>query len=108
MTTRSRVIVDEPPEVTEDGLNETLTPLGAPEAERLTDCAEPAVVAVETVAVVLAPRATVRVVGLTATEKSLVGVPPPTASCHSAYATPSAARFSTVALTLAVVSQARW
>ncbi|MEU5567467.1 hypothetical protein [Micromonospora musae] len=35
-------------------------------------------------------------------------VPSPTASCQSAYAMPSAARFRTVELMLAVVSQDRW
>ena len=83
------VIVAEPPEVTEDGLNETETPLGAPEAERLTVWALPLVVVVLTVAVVEAPGARLPEVGLTDTEKSLVGVPP-TASCQIAYAMPSA------------------
>ena len=43
-------IVDEPPEVIEAGLNETLTPAGAPAAVRLTACGAPAVVVVLTVA----------------------------------------------------------
>ena len=45
------VAVDEPPEVTDDGLNETVTPAGAPVADRLIVCAEPLVTAVATVVV---------------------------------------------------------
>ena len=40
------VSVDEPPDVTEAGLNEAVAPDGRPLADRLTDCAEPDVVAV--------------------------------------------------------------
>jgi hypothetical protein len=50
------VMVAEPPEVTDEGLNETVTPLGAPDADKATVWAEPLVVAVLTVAVVGATR----------------------------------------------------
>ena len=65
------VSVDEPPEVTDVGENEAVTPDGRPLALSDTDCAAPEVVAVETVAVALAPASTVPLVGLTAIEKSL-------------------------------------
>jgi hypothetical protein len=65
--------VDEPPEVTVDGLNDAVAPLGSPLAERLTDWAEPLVVAVPTVAVTDPPGAVEPEVGDTETEKSLVG-----------------------------------
>jgi hypothetical protein len=71
-------MVDEPPEVTEEGLNEAVAPAGRPEAERFTVWALPLVVAVETVAETEPPAVTEPEVGDTETEKSLVGggVPP--------------------------------
>ena len=66
--------VDDPPAVTEVGLSETVTPDGAPAADRLTLCAEPEVTAVFTVAVVDDPGLTAADVGVTETEKSFVGV----------------------------------
>jgi hypothetical protein len=65
------VMVDEPPLVTEVGLKLTLAPLGTPEAPRLTVCAEPEVVAVLIVDVVLSPWLTVPLVGEAEIEKSL-------------------------------------
>lgn len=67
------VSVEEPPEVTVAGLNEAVAPDGRPLAERLTDWADPLVVAVDTVAVAEPPGATDPEVGETETEKSLVG-----------------------------------
>ena len=67
------VIVDEPPEVTDAGLNEALAPLGKPLAERLTVWALPDVVAVLTVAVTEPPAAVDPEPGETEIEKSLAG-----------------------------------
>ena len=64
------VIVEEPPAVTDAGLNVTVTPLGCPLALRLTDCAAPLVTAVEIVDVPLAPCATLRLLGFALIEKS--------------------------------------
>jgi hypothetical protein len=74
----ANVTVDEPPAVTEVGLKDTVTPEGAPEAERLTDCAEPEVTAVLTCAVVDEPGFTEADAGKRESEKSLPGlvVPP--------------------------------
>ena len=66
------VAVDDPPAVTEDGANVTVTPVGAPLAANDTDCADPEVTAVLTVAAVVAPGATEPDVGLVLIEKSLV------------------------------------
>ena len=49
------VSVAELPAVTEVGLTETVTPDGAPDAARLTDCAEPLVTEVPIVDVVPEP-----------------------------------------------------
>src|SRR6478609_2881614 len=98
-----------PPLVTEDGLNETVAPDGAPLAVSDTLCALPELVEVETVALAAEPAWTVPVDGFTARVKSLSGVVvPPTEVFQIAYATPSAFRFSTVALMLEVVSQEEW
>jgi hypothetical protein len=65
------VSVDDDPAVTEDGENEAEAPLGSPLALSETDCAEPDVTAVETVALVPDPALTEADVGLTDSEKSL-------------------------------------
>ena len=57
------VIVEPCPEITDAGLNDIETPLGAPEALRLTDCAEPLVIAVEIATVPVVPVETVGLVG---------------------------------------------
>src|SRR4029453_8313744 len=67
------VIVDEPPEVTDGGLNDALAPPGRPLADRPTVCGLPEVVAVLTVAVIELPAVTVPDVGLTEMEKSFAG-----------------------------------
>ena len=72
------VTVEDVPAVTDAGLNDTDTPDGAPLEVNATDCAEPDVTAVLTVAVADEPAATVAEVGETATEKPFVGVPPVT------------------------------
>jgi hypothetical protein len=69
-----KVTVDEPPAVTDAGLKETVTPAGAPDADRLTDCAEPEVTAVLTVAVVDEPGFTAADAGESDSEKSLPGL----------------------------------
>jgi hypothetical protein len=66
-----KVSVEDEPELTVDGLNEAVTPLGRPLALSATDSELPEVTAVETVAVAFAPAATLTFVGLTETEKSL-------------------------------------
>jgi hypothetical protein len=83
------VNVDDEPELTDEGENDAVTPVGRPVALSETDSEVPDVTAVETVALPLEPAATLRFVGLTATEKSLdcvvagpspatpVGVPTP-------------------------------
>ncbi|PSK65733.1 hypothetical protein B0E53_02284 [Micromonospora sp. MH33] len=65
------VSVDEPPEVTEDGLNDAVAPLGRPDAENVTVCAVPLVVAVATVVETEPPAVTEPEVGESETEKSL-------------------------------------
>ena len=65
------VSVEEPPEVTDVGLNEAAAPAGRPLADSDTVCAVPAVVAVDTVAVAEVPGFTAAEFGLTETEKSL-------------------------------------
>src|SRR5438105_9899435 len=65
-----KVIVDEPPAVTEDGLKPTVVPAGWPVAVRSTFSAEPAVTVVEIVDVPDWPWSTVRLLGLAASEKS--------------------------------------
>ena len=67
------VIVDEPPAVTDDGLNDAPAPDGRPLADSDTVWAEPDVTAVDTVAVVDPPGATDPDVGDTEIEKSLPG-----------------------------------
>ncbi|HEY3632150.1 MAG TPA: hypothetical protein VGL21_14665, partial [Jatrophihabitantaceae bacterium] len=71
------VIVDDAPAFTDVGLNDTLTPDGAPLADSATLCADPEVTAVLTVAVVEAPGATDPDDGATEIEKSLPPPPPP-------------------------------
>jgi hypothetical protein len=66
------VNVDEPPEFTEVGLNDAVAPLGRPEADSDTDCAEPDVTAVEMVDVAEPPAVTVADDGLAEIEKSFV------------------------------------
>jgi len=63
--------VDEPPAVTEEGANDTLTPAGAPDADSDTDCATPDVTAVLTVVVAELPCTTDPEAGLAEIEKSL-------------------------------------
>ena len=67
------VRVDEPPDVTDVGLNVAVTPDGRPLAESATDCADPDVVAVLTVVVAELPAATEPEVGEAAMEKSFAG-----------------------------------
>jgi hypothetical protein len=69
----ANVTVDEPPAATDAGLKETVTPDGAPEADKLTDCADPEVTAVVTVAVAEEPGFTAADAGETESEKSLPG-----------------------------------
>jgi hypothetical protein len=64
------VNVDDEPELTVDGENDAVTPLGRPLALSATDSELPEVTAVETVAVAFEPAATLTFVGLTETEKS--------------------------------------
>ena len=66
------VIVELDPEFTDDGLNDTLTPLGAPDADNDTDSALPDVTAVLTEAVVELPAVTEPEAGDNETEKSLL------------------------------------
>lgn len=65
------VTVDDEPELTDDGENDAVTPLGRPLALKATDSELPEVTAVETVAEAFEPAATLTLVGLTETEKSL-------------------------------------
>jgi hypothetical protein len=51
------VRVDEAPDVTDAGLNETVDPAGPPVADNATDSAEPDVTAVDTVEVAVPPAA---------------------------------------------------
>src|SRR5438067_458837 len=63
------VSVDEPPLVTELGLKPAAAPLGRPEALSATVCADPEVVVVLTVEVMLPPWVTVPLLGETEIEK---------------------------------------
>src|SRR5574342_897459 len=65
------VMVDEPPAVTDGGLNDALAPAGRPLAENVTVSAEPEVTAVLTVALTEPPGAVEPEVGLPLMEKSL-------------------------------------
>jgi hypothetical protein len=97
------VSVEDEPELTDDGENDAVTPLGSPLALSETDCELPEVTAVETVAVAFEPAATVRFVGSTETEKSLwpveagpraatpFGVPSPVGP---SYPTPAVQRYA--------------
>jgi hypothetical protein len=67
----TNVIVDEPPALTDTGLNDTATPDGNPEADNDTDCADPDVTAVNTDTDTDPPAATEPDDGDTDTEKSL-------------------------------------
>ena len=67
------VKVAPPPEVTEEGEIEVVTPAGVAEADSATVCALPEVVAVAMVAVAELPATMLRLVGLAETEKSLAG-----------------------------------
>lgn len=69
------LIVELDPAVTEDGLNDTVTPPGWPAAESDTACAETELTAVLTVVVVDPPAVTEPELGETATEKSLLVEP---------------------------------
>src|SRR5436190_1517432 len=69
------VSVDDPPAVTEVGLNVAVAPVGRPDADSDTDSAVPEVTAVLTVAVVPLPAVTVPEFGLTEMEKSLPTTP---------------------------------
>ena len=64
------VSVEEPPALTEPGLNEIVTPEGRPLALRLTLWAAPLSTAVETVDVPFCPCATLMLLGLAEIEKS--------------------------------------
>ena len=63
--------MEDEPELTDDGENDAVTPVGSPLALSATDSEPPEVTAVETVAVAFDPPATLTFVGLTETEKSL-------------------------------------
>ena len=63
--------MEDEPELTDDGENDAVTPVGSPLALSATDSEPPEVTAVETVAVAFDPAATLTFVGLTETEKSL-------------------------------------
>src|SRR5262245_8274736 len=65
------VMVEEPPAVTDGGLNDALAPAGRPLAENVTVSAEPEMTAVLTVAFTEPPGAVEPEVGLTEMEKSL-------------------------------------
>src|SRR5580765_4664057 len=67
------VIVEEPPAVTDVGLNDTVAPDGTPLALNATDCAEPLVTAVEIADVPLAPWLTLTPAGDAEIEKSFGG-----------------------------------
>ena len=67
-----KVSVEDPPELTEVGLNVAEAPAGRPDADNATDCADPAVVVVEIVEVAELPAVTVADAGLAASEKSFV------------------------------------
>ena len=67
------VSVDDPPAVTDVGLNVAVAPDGSPDALSDTVCAEPEVTAVETVVVTELPWTTEPDVGLTEMEKSFGG-----------------------------------
>ena len=86
------VNVDDDPAVTDAGENDAVAPLGRPLALSATDCAEPEVTAVDTVALAPAPAVTLADVGLTESEKSLAGgldtVRPSTAVCEPVEAEP--------------------
>ena len=69
--------VDEPPELTDAGLNDTVDPAGAPVADSATVCADPEVTAVLIIAEVEPPCTTEPLDGLELIEKSLVTVLPP-------------------------------
>src|SRR6185312_10089371 len=69
------VIVDEPPALTDVGLNDTVTPVGTPDADSDTVCALPDVTAVFTVADVDPPAVTEPDDGDNDTEKSFVVAP---------------------------------
>src|SRR6478735_6224231 len=84
------VMVEDEPDCTDDGLNDTVTPLGAPDDDSATFCAEPLVVAVLTVAVTELPAVVLPELGFTETEKSFVGVVVVTDVFQTVYATPSA------------------
>ena len=74
MESAETVRVELPPEVTDVGLSEAVTPAGAPLTERLTVSAAPEVSAVLMLAVPDAPWFTFRAVGLALIEKSLTGI----------------------------------
>jgi hypothetical protein len=71
-----KVTVDDEPELTVDGENDAVTPLGRPLALSETDSELPEVTAVETVALAFDPAATLTFVGLTEIEKSFDPVEP--------------------------------
>ena len=65
------IVVDEP-EVTDEAAKLTVTPAGAPVADKATDCELPDTVVVRTVAEALDPAVTVADVADSVSEKSLV------------------------------------
>jgi hypothetical protein len=68
------VNVAEPPAVTVAGLNDAVTPLGAPVTDNAMDCAEPAAIAVLMVVLVEAPAVMLTEGGEAAREKSFAPV----------------------------------
>ncbi len=83
------VIVAEPPEVTDEGENDTDAPAGAPLADSATGWAEPLVVAVEIVEEPVAPCAPLTLAGLAESEKSdAVTVSPTLVECVADAAVP--------------------
>ena len=63
------------PAISEDGLRLALAPLGTPDSDKDTDCADPEVTALEMVLLTDEPDARVRAAGLETTEKSLLATP---------------------------------
>src|SRR5579859_685860 len=75
-----------PPAVTLPGVNDTPAPVGSPDSDRVTPCADPEVTAVDTVADTDAPATTEPDPGDTDTEKSLlVDGGPATTSIFAAF-----------------------
>src|SRR4051812_37703347 len=82
------LIVDEPPEGTDDGENDALAPDGRPLAESDTDCALPEGVAVETGADVPLPAGAGPGPGAAAVEKAVAGGGPPGPNAATPFGVP--------------------